>query len=283
MTDDTTTIPTVETDDVSIPAMGLGTWQLTDQTAYDAVRAALSVGFRHVDTAQLYDNEWAVGRAIADSDVPREEVFLTTKVDPTNTTREAIESSVEASLDRLGVDHVDLLLIHWPNPLASLETVIAALSEAQKRGQTRHVGVSNFGVDRLDRARKLASVPIVTDQVLFHPFHPQRELLDYCQREGVTLTAYSPLAEGAALSDDLLGNLGQAYDATPAQVALRWATQHENVVAIPKSTSRAHLAENRDSFGFTLSQSDHDHITRPSLARTARLAVGSRLRDALPV
>lgn len=281
MTDETT-IPTVETDDVSIPAMGLGTWQLTDQTAYDAVSAALSVGFRHVDTAQLYDNEWAVGRAIADSDVPREEVFLTTKVDPTLTTREEIESSIQSSLDRLGVDHVDLLLIHWPNPLADLETVMATLSAAEEQGHTRHVGVSNFGVDRLDRARELASVPIVTDQVLFHPFHPQRELLNYCQREGVTLTAYSPLAEGAALSDDLLGNLGQAYDATPAQVALRWATQHENVVAIPKSTSRAHLAENRDSFGLTLSRSDHDHVTRPSLARTARLAVGSRLRDALP-
>ncbi|ERH11719.1 MAG: diketogulonate related aldo/keto reductase [halophilic archaeon J07HB67] len=281
MTDDTT-IPTVETDDVSIPAMGLGTWQLTDQTAYDAVRAALSVGFRHVDTAQLYDNEWAVGRAIADSDVPREAVFLTTKVDPTNTTREAIASSIEASLDRLGVDHVDLLLIHWPNPLASLETVMETLSAAQRAGQTRHIGVSNFGVDRLDRARALASVPVVTNQVLFHPFHPQRELLAYCQREGVTLTGYSPLAEGAALSDDLLANVGQAYDATPAQVALRWATQHENVLTIPRSTSRAHLAENRDSFGVTLSRGDHDHVTRPSVARTARLALGSRLRDALP-
>jgi len=282
MTDDTVEIPTVETDDISIPAMGLGTWQLTDQTAYEAVRAALSVGFRHVDTAQLYDNEWAVGRAIADSDVSRDEVFLTTKVDPTNTTREEIEASIEASLDRLGVDYVDLLLIHWPNPVASLETVMASLSAAQHADQTRHIGVSNFGVDRLDRARKLASVPIVTDQVLFHPFHPQRELLRYCQQEGVTLTGYSPLAEGAALSDDRLANIGQAYDATAAQVALRWATQHENVVTVPKSTSRAHLAENRDSFEFTLSRGDHDHITRPSLARTARLAVGSRLRDALP-
>ena len=277
-----TTIPTVETDDATVPAMGLGTWQLTDQTAYDAVRAALDVGLRHLDTAQLYDNEWAVGRALADSDVAREDVFLTTKVDPTNTSREAIADSVAASLDRLGVDSVDLLLIHWPNPIADLETVMEALSAAQKRGQTRHVGVSNFGVDRLDRARRLASVPVVTNQVLFHPFHPQRELLDYCQREGVLLTAYSPLAEGAALSDDVLADVGQSYDATPAQVALRWATQHENVVVIPKSTSRAHLAENRDSFGFTLSQQDHDRITRPSLLRTVRLAVGSRLRDALP-
>lgn len=277
-----TTIPTVETDDAAVPAMGLGTWQLTDQTAYDAVRAALSVGLRHLDTAQLYDNEWAVGRALADSDVAREDVFLTTKVDPTNTSREAIADSVAGSLDRLGVDSVDLLLIHWPNPVADLETVMDALSAAQERSQTRHVGVSNFGVDRLDRARRLASVPVVTNQVLFHPFHPQHELLDYCQREGVLLTAYSPLAEGAALSDDVLADVGRSYDATPAQVALRWATQHENVVVIPKSTSRAHLAENRDSFGFTLSRRDHDRITRPSLLRTARLAVGSRLRDALP-
>ncbi|MFB6243908.1 MAG: aldo/keto reductase [Halobaculum sp.] len=275
-------IPTATTDEVEIPALGLGTWQLTDQTAYDAVSTALELGYRHVDTAQLYDNEWAVGRALADSDVDREDVFLTTKVDPTNRTRESVAESIEASLEKLDVEYVDLLLLHWPNPLADLETVLTTMSKARSRGQTRHIGVSNFGRDRLERARSVSPAPIVTDQVLFHPFHPQRELLDYCQREGVLLTAYSPLAEGAALSDDVLADVARTYDATPAQVALRWATQHENVVAIPKSTSRDHLAENRDSFAFTLSETDHDRITRPSLATTARLALGSRLRDALP-
>lgn len=274
--------PTVSTKHAEILALGLGTWQLSDKQAYDAVATALEEGYRHVDTAQLYDNEWAVGRAITDSDVPREDIFLTTKVDPTNRTRTAIESSVTESLSKLGVEQVDLLLIHWPNPLADLDTVMTTLSDLQERGQTRNIGVSNFGVDRLDRARAAANVPVATNQVLFHPFYPQRELLDYCQSNDVILTAYSPLAEGAVLSDDVLTDIGRRYDATPAQVALRWATQHENVVAIPKSTSRAHLAENLDSFEFTLSAAEHDRITRPSLAKTARLMLGRRVRDALP-
>jgi diketogulonate reductase-like aldo/keto reductase len=274
--------PTATTEHTEIPALGLGTWQLSDKQAYDAVATALEEGYRHVDTAQLYDNEWAVGRAIADSDVPREDIFLTTKVDPTNRTRTAIESSVTESLSKLGVEQVDLLLIHWPNPLANLDTVMTTLSDLQERGQTRNIGVSNFGVDRLDRAREATHVPVATNQVLFHPFYPQRELLEYCQSNDVILTAYSPLAEGAVLSDDVLIDIGRRYDASPAQVALRWATQHENVVAIPKSTSREHLAENLASFEFTLSAAEHDRITRPSLAKTARLMLGRRVRDVLP-
>jgi diketogulonate reductase-like aldo/keto reductase len=276
------TVLSVETPHVEMPALGLGTWQLTDKQAYDAVATALAEGYRHIDTAQLYDNEWAVGRALADADVDREEVFLTTKVDPTNRTRTAIEVSVTESLDRLGVEQVDLLLIHWPNPLADLDVVMETLSDLQERGQTRHIGVSNFGADRLDRAREAAHVPVVTNQVLFHPFHPQRELLQYCQNNDVILTAYSPLAEGGVLSDRVLTEIGRRYDASPAQVALRWATQHENVVAIPKSTSRDHLAENLQSFEFTLTAAEHERITRPSLAKTGRLMLGSRLRGLLP-
>lgn len=267
--------------DADIPALGVGTWQLTDADAYEAVTTALDVGYRHVDTAQVYDNEWAVGRAIADSDVPREDVFLTTKVDPFNRSREAIETSLTESLSRLGVDAVDLLLIHWPNPLADLRTVMETLSELQERGLTHHIGVSNFGADRLDRAREYASVPIAANQVLFHPFHPQRELLSYCQNHDVTLTAYSPLAEGSLIADTELAEIGTRYDATAAQVALRWATQHENVVAIPKSTSRDHLAENLASLEFTLSAADHDRITRPSLLRTAALGARARVQNLL--
>ena len=273
---------TVTAGGAEIPRLGLGTWQLTDRGAYDAVRTALDLGYRHVDTAQAYDNEWAVGRAIADSDVAREELFVTTKVNPALRTHDEIVASARESCEKLGVETVDLLLIHWPNPLADLRTVMEALSAAQDRGLTAHVGVSNFGVDRLDRAREYASVPVVTNQVLFHPFHPQRDLLAYCQREGIALTAYSPLAEGAMVDDPVCREIGERYDASPAQVALRWATQHENVVAIPQSTSRDHLAENLACNEFTLTREEHDRITQPSVARTAALAFQSRAGDLLP-
>lgn len=251
-----------------IPAVGVGTWQMDTETAYRSVANALDVGYRHVDTAQAYGNEAGVGRAIAEATVDRDDVFLTTKVHPGNRSVEAIVESVEESLDRLRVDRVDLLLIHWPHPLADLETVMDGLNEARERGLTRHVGVSNFGRDRLARAQRLSDAPIVTDQVLFHPWWPQRELLSYAQDEDVVITAYSPLANGGALGDDVLAEVGATHDRSAAQVAIRWAIQHENVVTIPMSTNEEHLAENLDVFDFTLSRAEHDRITRPSYVRT---------------
>jgi diketogulonate reductase-like aldo/keto reductase len=272
MVDETLTVG-----DLSVPTVGLGTWELAGKQCYDAVSTALELGYRHIDTAQLYENEWAVGRAIADADVDREDVFVTTKINPLNRSARAIRESVDASLDRLGVDAVDLLLIHWPNPLADLETVMTTMSDLQVEGKTRHIGVSNFGVDRLEQAREYAHVPIATDQVQFHPFYPQRELLNYCQQEDVALTAYSPLAQGGVLRDDLLAEIGRRYGKSPAQVALRWAIQHEHVHAIPKSTSRDHLADNLDVFDFSLSRAEHDRITRPSLLKTGLATVRGRL------
>jgi len=252
----------------AVPAVGLGTWQLDSRAAHAAVSTALELGYRHVDTAQAYGNEAGVGRAIAGAAVDRDELFVTTKVHPSNRTVADIVASVAGSLDRLRLDQVDLLLIHWPHPLANLETVMAGLSEAAERGLTRHVGVSNFGVKRLARARAAADVPVVTDQVLYHPWWPQRGLTQYAQDAGVVLTAYSPLATGGALGDDLLATIGRRYDKTPAQVAIRWAVQHEGVIAIPRSTSRAHLAENLDVFDFELTPAEMADITRPSYLRT---------------
>lgn len=251
-----------------VPAVGLGTWQMDSETARESVGYALDAGYRHVDTAQLYENEDGVGEAIAASDVDREELFLTTKVDPSNRSRRAIVDSAAGSLRRLGVDQVDLLLIHWPHPLADLETVMAGLNEAVDRGLARFVGVSNFGVDRLRRARELSDAPVFTNQVLFHPWWPQRELLRYCQDEDILLTGYSPLANGGAVDDSLLAEIGARYDKTGPQVALRWVTQHENVITIPMSTSPAHITENIDIFDFTLTREEHDRITRPSYLRT---------------
>ncbi|MFB6178923.1 MAG: aldo/keto reductase [Halorientalis sp.] len=254
--------------DEEVPAIGLGTWQMDTETAYDAVSTALDVGYRHVDTAQLYENEAGVGRALEESSVARDEVFLTTKVNPTHRSVDDIVSSVRESLDRLRVDQVDLLLIHWPHPLAALGTVMDGLNTAREQGLTRHIGVSNFGRDRLDRARRLSDAPIFTDQVLFHRWWPQRDLLAYCQQEGVALTGYSPLANGALVDDDTLTEIGQRYGKTSAQVALRWATQHRNVFTIPMSTSRDHLAQNLDIFDFRLTREEHDRITDPSYLRT---------------
>ena len=260
-----------------VPTIGLGTWQMETEASYRAVSTGLDLGYRHIDTAQLYGNEGGVGRAISESDVDRQDVFLTTKVNPTHRTVQDILTSVRASLSRLRVDCVDLLLIHWPHPLADLDTVMQGLNAARDEGLTRHIGVSNFGKDRLERARDLSDAPIFTDQVLFHPWWPQRDLLAYCQREGVTLTGYSPLANGALIDDDTLADIGHRYGKTAPQVALRWATQHENVLTIPMSTSREHLAQNLDIFDFRLTREEHDRITDPSSLRTGWAMLRSQL------
>jgi len=267
----------VTQDGAEVPAIGLGTWQMETETAYRAVSTALDIGYRHVDTAQLYENESGVGRALDEADVKRDEVFLTTKVDPSNRTVEGIVAPVRESLRRLRVETVDLLLIHWPHPLANLGTVMKGLNTAREEGLTRHIGVSNFGKDRLDRARELSDAPIFTDQVLFHRWWPQRELLAYCQREDVTLTGYSPLANGALVDDDTLVEIGRQYGKSAPQVALRWATQHKNVLTIPKSTSREHLAANLDIFDFRLTREEHDRITDPSYFRTGWAMLRSQL------
>jgi len=253
---------------VDVPVVGVGTWQMDTETAYESVSTALDLGCRHVDTAQLYENEDGVGEAIADADVDRDELFITTKVDPTNRSVTEIVGSARGSLDRLGIDTVDLLLIHWPHPLADTETVIDGLNECVRQGLTRHIGVSNYGKDRLDRARTLSDEPIFTDQVLFHPWWPQRELLSYCQDHDIVLTGYSPLANGGAIDDRILAEVGRQYGKSGPQVAIRWATQHENVITIPMSTSREHLTENIDIFGFRLTREKHDRITRPSYVKT---------------
>lgn len=251
-----------------VPKVGVGTWRMDERTAHRTVRTALELGYRHVDTAQLYDNEAGVGRGIADAAVDRDSLFVTTKIDPWQRHFDAMVSSVEESLQRLELDYVDLLLIHWPNPLSDLETVMAALEEARERGYTRHIGVSNFGADRLDRARELTDAPVVTDQVQFHPFWPQRELLEYCTREDVLLTAYSPLAHGGIMTDPVIERLAEKYGKSPAQTALRWVIEHDSVVTIPKSTTESHLAENLDIFDFELKDGEHEEITRPSILKT---------------
>jgi diketogulonate reductase-like aldo/keto reductase len=252
----------------AVPKLGLGTWRLTGETCYEAVRDALELGYRHVDTAARYGNEREVGRAIADSDVDREDVFLTTKVWGIHASESGVHRSARKSLERLGVDRVDLLLIHWPNPVVSIGETVGALADCRAQGLTRHVGVSNYSQSRLQTAIAECEAPIFADQVQMHPHRPRRSFREFCRDEDVMLTAYSPLMHGGAMADDVLADVATGYDKTPAQVCLRWVVQHDNVVAIPKATSRSHQRENLDVFDFELTDEEMARIERPSLLRT---------------
>jgi len=260
MSDASTPIPTVDVGDGQIPVLGLGTWQNTGPQCAETVEMALNMGYRHIDTAQAYGNEAQVGEGLRAANVPRDEIFLTTKVWRTNLRPDDVRSSVRASLRALGVDTVDLLLVHWPHPLVPIEETLGAMAELRDEGRARHLGVSNFTRGQLSDAMRATDAPLVTDQVLYHPYIDQSALRAFCANSNVALTAYSPLARGAVLSDDVLTTIGNRHDKSAAQVALRWLIQQENVVAIPKATSREHLAQNLAIFDFSLSEEEMDTV-----------------------
>jgi diketogulonate reductase-like aldo/keto reductase len=244
----------------SIPALGLGTYQLRGRSCTETVRRALDVGYRHLDTAEYYDNESAVGEAIADSPVDRSELFLTTKVWRTNLAYDDAIRSARESLRKLGTDYVDLLLIHWPSRSVPTEETLRAFEDLREEGVVRHVGVSNFSVAQLREAIAAADAPILTNQIQYHPFQDQGDLLAYCVENDVTLTAYSPLAKGRVATDETLREIGDRHGKTAAQVALRWFLQQECVAAIPKASSEAHLRENFDVFDFELSDAEMERV-----------------------
>ena len=263
-----------------IPTVGLGTWRLTGEQCRGTVRTALELGYRHVDTAQEYGNERQVGGALRDSDVDRTDVFVTTKLGRGNRGYDDVIRSTEESLAKLGTDYVDLLLIHWPNLTTPLRETLAAMNELVDEGNVRSIGVSNFDLDRLTRARELSEHEITTNQVQYNPYWSQSELLDYCRIHDIALTAYSPLAHGGALDDPVLKEIGARYDRTPAQVAIRWLVQQPNVVTVPKATSRRHLSENLDVFEFELTAEEMDRIRQPSKTRAMTGFLKGRLRSA---
>ena len=239
-----------------LPALGLGTWALSGRNCYDAVRTALTIGYRHIDTAELYGNESEIGAAIRDSGVPRGDIFVTTKI-PMGELRVAqIRHNVTQSLTRLGSDYIDLLLIHWPSQREPLAETLGAFAEARAKGQTRFIGVSNFTVALLREAVETHRADIVCNQVEYHPYLSQKPVLAEAAKHGLFLTAYSPLGRGRVVADRDLVRIGQAYGKTASQVALRWLLDQPNVAAIPKSSSRAHLAANFAIFDFTLSAAD---------------------------
>jgi diketogulonate reductase-like aldo/keto reductase len=228
-----------------LPALGLGTWRLDGDTVGDAVRAALDAGYRHVDTAEGYRNERAIGDALADHAVDREDVFLTSKVLPKNLNYESVIASCEASLDRLGTDYLDLYLIHWPNPAISLRETLDAMATLHDRGLVANVGVSNFSAYQLSCAHHVSDVPIAVNQIEFHPWFQRPDLVEYCRETDTVVEAAAPLARTEVFDDEVVCDLADAYGRSPAQVVLRWGLERD-VVVLPKSSSPDHVRANAD-------------------------------------
>lgn len=260
-------IRTQEVQGVEIPALGLGTWELEGNACVEAVRDALEIGYRHIDTAQAYGNEKAVGRGLARSGVPREEVWLTSKLWLTSLAYDDVIRTARASLDRLGTDYLDLLLVHWPNDDVPLSETLRAMRRLQEDGAIRHLGVSNFPPALLDQA--LDEAEILCDQVEYHPFLAQDELLHLCREWDLLLTAYSPLARGRVSRDPTIGKIAEAHGKSPSQVAIRWLLQQEQVAAIPKAASSEHRRANLEVFDFELTAEEMERIH--GLARGQRL------------
>lgn len=251
----------VEAGGARIPRVGLGTSRLTGHACVGTVETALDLGYRHIDTAQHYGNEAAIGEAMLNADVPREEIFITTKVKRSNLRADDVRQSVEGSLERLGVDAVDLLLIHWPHPRVPTAETLGAMEGLREEGKAIHLGVSNFTAAHLDDAIEGTAAPIVTDQVHCNVYAAQAALHEACVDHDVALTAYSPLAKGRVVDDDVLQEIGAAHEKTAAQVALRWLLQRENVVVIPRSADPEHLHANLEVFDFELTRTELDRIT----------------------
>lgn len=241
---------------ITLDAIGFGTWELEPEVAERGVAAALDVGYRHIDTASMYGNEEAVGAAIRGSGIDRDEVHLTTKVTPEDAGD--VVGAARASLDRLGLDHVDLLLIHWPSHDEPIEQVIEDLDRAREQGMTRAIGVSNYTSEQVALAAKVA--PLATNQVEFHPFLSQDAVLEACAAHDMFLTAYSPLAKGGVFDDDTLAEIAEETGGTPATVALRYLLDQGEVAALPRSSNPDHIAANAKVDEVSLSDEQRQRI-----------------------
>lgn len=253
---------------IEVPKLGFGTWQVKGEACREAVRHALDLGYRHIDTAQIYKNEEQVGQGILDAGIPRDEIFLVTKIWRDQFHRGGVFSSFEESLRKLQTDHVDLLLIHWPSDEVPFEETLGAMQELVEQGKARLIGVSNFTAAQFERACEIAP-QVACNQVEYHPFLGQRRLRELATAHGAMLTAYSPIAQGEVLGDEVLREIAASHGKNAIQVTLRWLLQQDGVVAIPRSTNPAHRASNFDVFDFELSDEE--------MARIDALDRGQRL------
>jgi diketogulonate reductase-like aldo/keto reductase len=261
----------IEANGARIPAIGLGTWDLRGRACARVVEQALRLGYRHIDTAQMYENEREVGEGLRASAVKRGEIFVTTKIWPTHFAPHDLERSAKESLVRLRLTEVDLLLLHWPNPRVPLAETLGALARVKQQGLARHIGVSNFTVALIEEAVALCSEPLVCDQVEYHPYLDQAKVKEACVRHGMALVAYSPVARGRIKTESALQQIGERHRKTAAQICLRWLVQ-QGVAAIPRTSQLHRLSENIEIFDFELSDEEMQQIS-------ALGSAGGRLTD----
>lgn len=254
---------------IEVPEIGLGTFGLIGKTGEQIIKMALNMGYRHIDTAQDYKNEREVGNAIKQSHINRDELFITTKIDRINLETEKLLKTAEQSLLDLDVPYVDLLLIHWPNPEVEIERTIEAMLSFRDQGKALNIGVSNFPMKLLREVNEELAVPIFCNQVEYHPLLGQFDLLDYALDQDLLVTAYSPLGQGKLVEHPLLMEIGKKYDKSASQISLRWLIEQEQVVAIPKASSKEHLEANLDIYDFVLE--DDDFYAIDDLDKTTRI------------
>jgi 2,5-diketo-D-gluconate reductase B len=244
----------------TIPALGFGTSPMVSGISPETVIAALKAGYRHIDTARKYGTERAVGEAMRASGVPREDIFLATKVSHEYLRADDFAKSVDESLAALKVDYIDLLLVHWPNPIIALTETMPALARAKRQGLTRHIGVANFNIALLDQAIKLCPEPLFALQAEFHPYLDQSKLLAAARQRELVFIAYCPLGRGRLFSDPVLAEIAETRGRSIAQIALRWLLQ-QNVAAIPGSSNPQRIAENINVFDFMLTDDEMKRIS----------------------
>ena len=244
----------------NIPILGLGTWRLVGKEATETVKKAIQMGYTHIDTAEMYDNEIQISEAIKSFD--HKKLFLTSKVWYDDLHYQSVIHACKESLKKLKIDYLDLYLIHWPNPSIDMQETFQALKELYSAGLIKAVGVSNFTIRHLKQALPICqslSLPIVTNQVEFHPFLYQESLLNFCRKNNIYLTAYRPIAKGLVNQNKIIHQIAKKYKKTPIQITLRWLIQ-QDIIAIPKASSEKHLKENLDIFNFKLDNSDTEII-----------------------
>jgi diketogulonate reductase-like aldo/keto reductase len=255
------TTPFVAAKGARIPLLGLGTWQLRGRACTRVVEQALRLGYRHLDTAEIYDNERAVGEGLHASGVKRSDVFVTTKIWPSHFAPGELERTARECLVRLRLSEVDLLLLHWPNPQIPLAETLGALGRVRRDGLARHIGLSNFTVALIEEALQATTEPLVCDQIECHPFLDQSKLIAACRRHGMAVIAYAPIARGAVRDDDVLARVGAAHGKSAVQVCLRFLVQ-QDIVVIPRTSKVERLAENAAIFDFALSEQEMAEISR---------------------
>ncbi len=246
----------VQIGDAVIPAVGFGTYGVSDAEIHRLLPAAIQVGFRHIDTAQIYRNESAIGECVASSGVSRSEFFLTTKVWVSNYSRQLFEASVDESLHKLKTDYIDLLLLHWPGSDVPLAEQIAGLNAVVRAGKVRHIGVSNFNRAQMAEAARLSGFPLVTNQFEYHPYLNQARLIDSTLKAGLAVTAYCGMAIGRVFSDPTLKDIAARHEKTIAQIVLRWLIQRPGMVALSRTTQIERLTSNLAVFDFELDRAD---------------------------